>query len=330
MMKIGIKAVCLYTAMACPVTAQTAEQTAAYLELLIGRYTIATELALDRVLLDSEAAAVARDVTQAYAELPDQTDRVTMVIVPMAALSRRAEHPATRSLAADTTRQLFATALPAGRAGASVQLLDAADPMLQEFQPGLGLASSDVLAAMWLEAANAALPAGPPADFMPDAADFSTRQAALLTEFSEAPPPNQHFISRLDAWAAGVRHSWDTLTPDERDAATAVTLRRDVPGPDLVKKVTGGSEVVLWLGAIDIALSDAERTEYANVVAFFDAGGGAAGVTDILNQRLASSGAGGTIADMGSVMMLRNLNVYNWNNGISSGQDAGGAMLGLE
>lgn len=290
------------------------------------RLVMSMEAVLGVPIDGPDRETIGAEVAAARAAKPEHMAEFLPVIESMAALARGAEHPATRVVMEDLHRQLVENLFPDPDRTRVVAILDARNRLIAEIYMGVGLSQRDLSAAAYLETLARDLPGDPT---KPRVVPDEVRAVAdrLRRVFAAETPANQQFIARLDAWAAGVLAAWPRLTPEQRRIVAQVTFVDELPPPDLIEAVTGSNDLLAWLGAMDLALSPAERAAHPELMAFLGRGKMTAGVTELLARRLA--GGAGIGGGTGGVTAMQNLNYeLLWDD--LSGDSVVGRMLGLE
>ncbi len=298
-------------------------------QVVIAAIEAVTGIAAD----DRMRAAISEDVARAWAEKRDDAEFFLPLLQSTAALAESAESPVTRVFMDDLNRQVMENMVVDAGTSPAVAALDEANAMVGEIRMGLGVTARDLVSTGMLEALGAQLPADPE-DTAFDPAAMEASANALVDTFNAANEGDRHFLARIDAWTAGVLEAWPTLSPEERAMVTGVTRKDDILPEAVIAKVTGTSgDLILWLAAIDLALTDEERAAHPELVDYMAAGEMAGGVDGLIEERVqalaAAGGMGAVMAQFNSVQMMQNLNYFNFNHGIFSGMDATGAMLGM-
>lgn len=246
--------------------------------------------------------------------------------VAMGEMAATAEHPATRAALTDLHRQMTANLVAAPDESEMLALLERANPMEAEIHAGLGMARSDVLAAAYLEALAATMPEDPGAAGLDrDSAQQTGRRVAEL--FAGERPANRQFLSRLDAWLAGTLAAWPDLDTEERRAAASVVFVDALPPPEVIEAVTGTTDILGWIGAMELTFTEAERDAAPEMVAFLEAGNMTGGATEDLVARMELMGMAGAGAAGVTTMMELN---YQLLFDDLSGPSVAGDLMGLE
>ena len=288
----------------------------------------ATAVAIGRDLSEAESAAVAEETRRSFAEDRDALVGAMPVLAETAMAMRSTANPATRGVLYDTLRQLYTRAFAPVAEPFALGLFVRDDRLAGEHQPGMGLAFSDIYASAWLRALYEGRFDHPDAVVLSQS-DLDAHAAEAKAKFRTEVPENQQVMSRMNAWAAGVRAGWAGMTPAERRAATAVTTEPDIPNATVVEKVTGTPDLFKWIAGIDPAFDAELRGQFPAMVRFHEDGGTAAAMSGFF----ARLGGGQTAADWSqfqSLQMLQNLNNYMARGGSFGDFNAGSIMLGLE
>jgi hypothetical protein len=281
-----------------------------------------TALGLDPGAQDR--AIITEQITTARADTQDRDwfDASTPRLVEMAVLSQEALRPSSRIRLVEMHRQLLELLVMGDNR--ALELAAAADPMVEQFEIGVGMTNRDLGWAIMLEAMRRDLPSDP------REMQLGSNQAEALRKeitigFRKDTYGARHFLSRVDAWAFGTIAAWPQMTPDERLLAVSVVTEEAVPPVALIEKVIGAQDVLLWLAGIDIGLTEAETNTYPALVAYLHEGNLAGGVKDLLAERARLLGGAG-LAGAGTVQMMMELN-YDllFDNNLSAG-----GLMGLE
>lgn len=218
-----------------------------------------------------------------------------------AALARRAEHPASRAVFADLTRDMLATAVresgPAAPAAPLLAAWDRRDPGVADLVPGQSLTQGDLDAGQRLAA------------LMPEQKGISVR---TFWDSQADEPVNRVLPTRMDAWTAGTVAAWDKLDPAQRWLAVGVLDNAEVPPAELLQAVIGTSDVLGWLGAVDVPMTDQERAASPELLAYMQAGAFAGPVGPPLEARAAAIAAQGIAGDVAGDMANQMMRLNNW------------------
>ncbi len=312
-----------------PASAQLLEADAAALLAVLG---MATEASIARPLTEAERGVLGVETRAALADTPDDLVAMTPVLAEMALALGTGTYAATRGVIRDTLRQGFAAAFPATDA-LPERLIADVDPLWGVHGDGIGLSRLDTMASLWLTMLDADPQAGP-AGVTLEMAAAEAHGAAKAVTYAAQPIANQQLMSRMNAWAEGVNEAWPRLTAAERTAATGAALRPEMPGRDVVLKVTGVESLPLWLAGLTLAFTEEERAAWPHLMTWLEQGGAAAPMAELLG-RLSGQGAGRSPAELMSSMnamaMTRRLNTYMMNNANSAaGYGGGNAMMGFQ
>lgn len=247
---------------------------------------------------DTAVAALQRQM-QAVAGDPALADTLPQGFAQAARLALGAENRATRGLMLDLTRESLATgAAMAGDAAADpiVAAWQKADPLLHETSGGAGLAQSDVVAIARLRELAGA-PAGDPA-------------AEVEAEWQRLSPKPVDLIlpGRFNAWADGTAAAWDSLTPDERRIAAGVLTDREMPTPEVLQKVIGTEDMLGWLAAVTVPMTEAERAASPELLSLLDHMAFAGELQQPLTEMLAAGGDAAASSPMSAAAQLMRLN----------------------
>ena len=232
-----------------------------------------------------------------------------------ALLARSATHPATRAAMYDVTRYILAHAVEDAATNPMLAIWQEADPFIALQQLGVGLAESDIAAAVALEGAGD-----------PPPGDTRARVIAAWEE-NAASPPNRFILTRIDAWKAGTLVALPHLSDAQRVQATGITWREEVPDRATTGAVTGTGDFIGWFSGVTLQLTEAERNAHPELTAFLQSGAAAGPMLDLLRQMLQNPASIPT-ADYDSYMMMFRLNNYMIGGGSIDDWQAGGAMNG--
>ncbi|WBU57174.1 hypothetical protein [Paracoccus sediminicola] len=261
-----------------------------------------------------DAAQIEEDMRRlisAYAVEPLLAEKAPPAFVQAATLAREGSEPATRGAMYDLARDTLTTAAalsgePAG-SFAPLAAWEEADPFEEELITGMGLASSDVAALGRMKALQdqdglSVIPEGDPAALVHEAWDGEGQQVNLV------------FPTRLQAWADGVEAAWPELDASEREAALAVLFREEIPPAATMEKILGTDDVIHWLAAVDIPMTDAEREASPELIHFMEMGAFAGPLKEPLMEIAQLRAAQGSMSGMSSAAnQLMRLN--NWGAG---------------
>lgn len=244
-----------------------------------------------------------RDMIDALGDRPDLQARLPAAIEQGAHLVISAEYMATRAMVYDLLRDMVWTLADhsVGDADAAplVVAWSQADPIRLPFQPGTGLAESDISAYARLRALGGK----------------DTDPAPLIAYWQEQAdhPINRILPSHLSAWVDGLEAVWGDLTDAERAIAVAIADEEteDLPTAGVVRKVTHSDDFIMWLAAIDLPLTDAERKASPDLLHYANAGAFAGPLLKPLTEIAAlGSGSVGGNPLAGATNQLMRLN--NW------------------
>ena len=229
---------------------------------------------------------------EAFADDPLLAEKAPMAFIQAAELARTAENPATRGLAYDLARVVLETAAkhsgePAGNF-APLIAWQKIDSTLAE-TTDLILTRSDGeaierLAELDPDLAAQILPESPK-DF---ALDYWNEQ--------DAASANRVLPSRLNAWVAGVESAWPVLSPDERKQAVSILTQEKAPSDAVLQKVIGTRDVIFWLAAMDVPMTDTERADSPELVHFIEMGAFAGPLRAPIESMILSADAPGAAA----------------------------------
>ena len=228
---------------------------------------------------------------------PDWFALSAPLLADMAMLSRNADHAATRARLAETHRHLLQRML--GADSHALSLVAAPDPDTEIFEPMLAMTEKDLAAAVLLEAMRRDLPADAHT-FAPDPSQARTIRAEIVATFPDHNSGQQHFLSRLDAWAAGTLAVWKDLSPTERHIAASVVTQSQMPPARLLRQVIGSTDLLLWLAGMNLAFNENERAAYPELMAYLEAGYMAGSIDAILAKRVARMNG---LAELNAKMM---------------------------
>lgn len=194
-------------------------------------------------------------IQNAFQSRPDIADLAPAAFVQSAHLAVTARHPASRGAFHDIARNILVTGAEMTNADhdlSPIALLDSQDPMIHELSPGVGVSESDIAGFNALR--NLARDAG---------MDVGTGTARQIVDTywneNQTKPVDLMIAGLLGAWSQGALAAWPELTAVERAQVAAPIQPGETPGPDAYRKVIGTDAIILWLGAVDIAMTDAER-----------------------------------------------------------------------
>lgn len=258
----------------------------------------APEGAPDRAAARAELAAL----DDALAQRDRTLTPLPAALAQGAALARRAEHPASRAVMADLTRDMLITAMtetgadPAA-SGTLLAAWDHRDPMLAELVPGQGLTADDLEAGRRLAARD-------------PAHEGISVQSFWDQESDE--PVNRVLPTRMDAWTEGVLAAWDRLDADQRRQAVEILDNSAVPPPALLKEVLGTNDILGWLGAVDVTLTADEKAASPELLAYMQSGAFAGPVRPMLVARAEARAASGGGGDVIGAMTDQLMRLNNW------------------
>lgn len=261
------------------------------------------------VILDEEVQRQIRTEVEAARERADDKndfDQRAAILADMASLSTSAQRASARVRLVEMHRQLIEDLLNSD--SAAIAPLDALNPMVEQFDIGVGMTKRDLGWAVMLEAMRTDLPEDPRTF---DIKDETAKALAndIVGSFHQKTNGKKQFLSRVDAWAFGTMTAWRELSPEERQIAVSVIAEDAVPARSLLTKVIGTPDVVFWLAGVDIGLSEAEQEAYPALHAFMRAGHLAGGVESMLTDRLLQLGAAAQIgANANLTLMMMELN----------------------
>ncbi|WP_157115348.1 hypothetical protein [Paracoccus contaminans] len=230
---------------------------------------------------------------------PDMVPAMPRAIAQGARLALSAEHPATRAMMEDFTREAVAEAIQIAGMDASTHPVlaswDQADPVLRR-DGALELTARD-------EAAFARL--AKRAGYRP------TLKPAAFWDATEEASQDRVQPARMNAWAAGAEAAWDRLNPSQRRLAASVLDVEAMPPAALIRAVTGTEDLPGWLGGIAIPLTKAEAAANPELARFLRKGAFAGPLAELLTARsMAGSAAPGAPGLTGGATQLQRLN--NW------------------
>lgn len=288
----------------------------------------ATAIAAGRPLTDGESAGLADDTLSALATNRIEIEAKLPILAQTAMYMQMTDNAATHGILYDSLRQIYEESFVGREDPVALQVFLPEDELVDSHEPGAGLALSDIYASAWLRALYQGR-FDHPDDVALTESELADHILELRTKFASEVPENQQVMSRMNAWAAGVRANWDLLSAEERRIVTGVSTEPDIPSQEIVMKVTGSSDLFKWLAGMDLTIDDNARSEFAQMVKYHEDGNTGQAMSGLF-ARLGAGGDAGTWSEFQSLQMLRNLNNYYSNGGLLSGNDAGGFMLGLQ
>lgn len=270
-------------------------------------------------LLQPEASAETRQKIEqemvelggAYSANEMFADRMPQAFVQAASLAHDGSVPATRGVMYDLARIILVNGADmSGKPEDSFETLriwNAADPIREEFLPGMGLAQSDIDALDRLRALDVAggYNAMPPAN--------SSEELIVTAWRGMTNDVDKVFPTKLNAYVDGVEANWDKLSPEEQKRAVSIFTAEDFPKPELTKKMLGADDYVFWLGTVLLPMSDEEEKASKELVHLVDngvfSGPMEKPLTDlIVAMRQKQSAGGGDLS--GATLQLFRLNNY--------------------
>lgn len=163
----------------------------------------------------------------------------------------------------DIARQLLTEIAVDTKAEPLLNIWSTTDPFIIEGpEPGIGLAKSDILAAEHMYELAADIDgAGPGVD--------AREQLLVLWEKHKTEPIDQLFLTRFNAWSAGVDTAWDELDTPAKQRAVQVSWDgwgENAPTDEDLKKLIMTDEVAWWVGGISLWVDDANIEKHADLV----------------------------------------------------------------
>lgn len=230
---------------------------------------------------------------------PDMIPAMPRAIAQGARLALTAEHPATRAMMEDFTREAVAEAVQiAGMDARTHPVLaswNQADPVLRR-DGALELTARDEAAFARLAGRAGYGPTLKPEAFWDAKAEASQDRVQP---------------ARMNAWAAGAEAAWDRLDPGQRRLAASVLDVEAMPPASLIRAVTGTDDLPGWLGGIAIPLTKAEAAANPELARFLRKGAFAGPLAELLAARsMAGSVGQGAPGFAGGATQLQRLN--NW------------------
>lgn len=287
----------------------------------------ALDLASSVELIVDGAPAGLEDALRAEVAALGAEDAAEMALgriaLSMAELSEGAEFPTTRMVMQDLHREFVTGAL--GPDSAAVRALDAADPMIAEIAPGLGITEQDLGWGGWLEIVRQEQPEGSPRDLAIDPDAYAAAVAGFVETWEESTDVERMFLARIDAWAAGVALAWPGLDAAEREAVSHAVLRDDIPPVRAFEAVTGATDAIDWLAGLHVGLTDAEKAAHPALAAYLTEGGMSGAMAPLLAEREAMVASAVAMAELSTLNTMMNLNTW-----LQFGGEAGGVLGGLE
>ncbi|PZO67394.1 MAG: hypothetical protein DI498_03410 [Paracoccus denitrificans] len=205
-------------------------------------------------------------IESAFQSRPDIADLAPAAFVQSAHLAVTASHPASRGAFHDIARNILVTGADMTHADydlSPIALLDSQDPMVHELSPGVGVSESDITAFDSLR--NIARDAG---------LDVGTGTARQIVDTywndHQTKPVDLMIAGLLGAWSQGAVAAWPELSAVERAQVAAPIQPGETPSPEAYRKVIGTDAIILWLGAVDIAMTDAERADSPELTRLMD------------------------------------------------------------
>lgn len=250
-----------------------------------------------------------------FAELgkssPDMAQRLPAALAQGAHLARNAERPATRQVMSDLAREMVAEAVRLAGMDAGTEPITRiwadADPVVRAEGP-LVMTVSDVTAFQKVM----------------DRAGYKGALSAEAFWDSKSDLPGDRVLpARLGAWAAGAEAAWDELDAGQRRRVAEVLDEPSIPPTEVIEAVTGSSDMIGWLAAVDLALGESDRAASPELVAFLDGGAFAGPLAPLLGAGAPAPMAvpGGSAADQ-----LSRLNNWSASTGEMSSWDSYRAM----
>lgn len=267
-------------------------------------------------MMGTDAEALDPDVVEtdmqrliaAFQQEPLLAEKGPPAFVQAVELAQHGSIPATRGAMYDLSRDILMTA--ATMSGDPIdsfiplEVWNDADPFHADLTLGLGLAASDIAAMDRLKA----LGAQSGSQVIPAA---SSEQLVMeVWHRQEDEPVNNVLPTRLQAWADGVEAAWPNLNDKEREAALGALFQPEIPPQSVLTKVLGTKDVVHWLAAVDLPMSESERQESDELVHFMEMGAFAGPLKqpliEIAQMRAAQGSAAGLGAAATQLMRLNN------------------------
>lgn len=254
---------------------------------------------------DQRATITAQFSQSAPADQQEWYAQSLTVIDDMAELGQTAARPSARLRLQDLHRQLIERLLPDDNLARD--LMNAQDPLVHTVEAGVGMTERDMGWSIMLEALKA--------DMQDDPRDLkvSSDQADALLEmvnakFESSEDGARQFMARVDAWGMGTMAAWPNLTPEERKIAVSVVTDPSIPPANVLNKVIGTSNVLFWAAGVDIGLTDTEKADYPELVAYLEAGHLAGGMANYIGAAMDGSLAQSTDL-MGGYFLLWDYNM---------------------
>lgn len=211
------------------------------------------------------AEARSRDAT---CDRADGSADLSPLIAQAAQFAKAQSFPGTGEMATDFTRLLVAQEAMASGCDALWTLWQETDPLLRSApEQGLGIAESDIAAAIRLDALGA--------PYRETGKALPTRQRVLALWDSSDPEDNVYsrlLLTRLNAWVPAVEAAWGNLTEEERYLATQPTFAGEVPDAEGQVKIIGHDSVDRWVWGGWLKGSEMDLAPYADVLALAESG----------------------------------------------------------
>ena len=115
------------------------------------------------------------------------------------------------------------------------------------------------------------------------------------------------------------------MTEDERRIAAGILESSEVPAPEVMRKVTGTSDFLHWIAAVDVPMSEAEREASPELLKLLDMAAFAGALRQPLVEIADAQGAAGAMAANGAAVQMMRLN--NWSAWTGDGNSS--AAIGL-
>lgn len=287
------------------------------------------EIAIGRDLTDDEASKLADETTAVFARDEAKLAEKLPIIAETAMALRSTRNAAANGIFYDTLRQVLAETFVQYDEPFALQLFVPKDKLVDAHGLGVGIAMSDIYAAAWLRALYEER-FDHPSKVELSQDDLKAMIQELMSEYPKLTPPNQQVLSRMNAWAAGVESNWESFSPNERRQATMTSTEEDLPSANVVRKVTGSSDLIKWVAGMDIGISTDLAEKYPNMAKFHTEGRAGEAVLPLLVRLGQADSIAADWSSFQSLQMLQNLNNFYSNNGTMSGMDGTGAMFGTQ
>jgi len=273
---------------------------------------------------------IVSEVSRALEDHPANTKNWVPALRSMAILSKTAERASTRIFLDDLHRQLLENIVMGSENSVAVSLLQKANPLvdLPHVQLGVGVSERDLGWAGYLIALNEQLP-DDPREMDIEESNYQQSVVDFIAQYKEKDSMNRQLLVRIDAWTTGLVAAWPRLNDDERFIASALTIRDELPSKEILQKVTGVDDILLWISGLEIGLTEIEKKAHPELISLLGSGLMSGGAMEFVMTLRKRTGATGT-TQLSTIIGMQNLNYDYLFNGWSGGGDAGSVFMGLE